>query len=109
MNFDLNINNYTKDELREMFELPVAFDKPTFEIKEAKIRDNIINNKEINKEIQVNTLNFLIKARDILLNDSSSNHNDSVSKVIDKLESVYNSNSYTLFFEGQKKASLLRL
>jgi hypothetical protein len=92
MNFDLNINNYTKNELREMFELPMDFDKSTFETKETKIRDNIINNKEINKETQVNTLNFLIKARDILLNDSSSNQNDGVSKVIDKLESVYNSN-----------------
>ena len=92
MNFDLNINNYTKHELREMFELPIAFDKTTFETKETKIRDNIINNKEINKETQVNTLNFLIKARDILLNDSSSNQNNDVSNVIEKLESIYNSN-----------------
>lgn len=92
MNFDLNINNYTKDELREMFELPAAFDKPTFEIKEAKIRDNIINNKEINKETQVNTLNFLIKARDILLNEPAPQQFGSVSKVIDKLENIYNSN-----------------
>jgi hypothetical protein len=92
MNFDLNINNYTKHELREMFELPIAFDKHTFETKETKIRDNIINNKEINKETQVNTLNFLIKARDILLNEPSSNQNNDVSQVIEKLENVYNSN-----------------
>ena len=92
MNFDLNINNYTKNELREMFELPMDFDKSTFETKETKIRDNIINNKEINKETQVNTLNFLIKARDILLNDSSSNQNNDVSNVIEKLENIYNSN-----------------
>jgi hypothetical protein len=92
MNFDLNINNYTKDELREMFELPIAFDKHTFETKETKIRDNIVNNKEINKETQVNTLNFLIKARDILLNEPASHQNNSVSKVIDKLENIYNSN-----------------
>ena len=92
MNFDLNINNYTKDELREMFELPIAFDKPTFETKETKIRDNIINNKEINKETQVNTLNFLVKARDILLNESAPQQFNDVSKVIDKLENIYNSN-----------------
>lgn len=92
MNFDLNINNYTKNELREMFELPMDFDKSTFATKETKIRDNIINNKEINKETQVNTLNFLIKARDILLNDSSSNQNNDVSNVIEKLENIYNSN-----------------
>jgi len=92
MNFDLNINNYTKNELREMFDLPMDFDKSTFEIKEAKIRDNIINNKEINKETQVNTLNFLIKARDILLNEPAPQQFSGVSKVIEKLESVYNSN-----------------
>ena len=46
MNFDLNINNYTKNELREMFELPMDFDKHTFETKETKIRDNIVNNKD---------------------------------------------------------------
>jgi hypothetical protein len=92
MNFDLNINNYTKDELREMFELPTVFDKPTFETKETKLRNNIINNKEITKETQVNTLNFLIKARDILLNEPAPQEFSGVSKVIDKLESVYNSN-----------------
>jgi hypothetical protein len=92
MNFDLNINNYTKDELREMFELPIAFDKHTFETKETKIRDNIINNKEINKETQVNTLNFLIKARDILLKEPAPHQNNEVSNVIEKLENIYNSN-----------------
>jgi hypothetical protein len=92
MNFDLNINNYTKDELREMFELPITFDKHTFETKETKIRDNIINNKEINKETQVNTLNFLIKARNILLNEPAPQQNNDVSNVIEKLENIYNSN-----------------
>lgn len=93
MNFDLNINNYTKDELREMFDLPVNYDKNIFEIKEAKMRDNIVKNSEINKETQVNTLNFLIKAKNILLNEpaNESSNDNSSSQILTKLENVYNS------------------
>ena len=50
MNFDLNIHNYTKNELIEMFGLPDLYDKNIVEIKESKLRDSIINNKQINKE-----------------------------------------------------------
>jgi hypothetical protein len=46
MNFDLNINNYTRDELINMFELPLNFDKNILEIKEAKLKDSIINKKK---------------------------------------------------------------
>ena len=70
MNFDLNIDNYTRDELIQMFELPSNFDKNILEIKESKLKDNIINNKEINKDTQVKTINFLIKAKNIILNSS---------------------------------------
>ena len=75
MNFDLNIENYNRDELIEMFELPSNFDKNIIEIKEARLKDSIINNKEINKETQVKTLNFLLKAKNIILNDSQPQKN----------------------------------
>ena len=68
MSFDLNIDNYKRDELISMFDLPSNFDKNILEIKEAKLKDSIINNKEINKETQINTINFLIKAKNIILN-----------------------------------------
>ena len=70
MSFDLNIDNYTRDELIQMFELPSNFDKNILEIKESKLRDSIINNKEINKDTQIKTINFLIKAKNIILNSS---------------------------------------
>ena len=60
MNFDLNIENYTKNELIEMFELPEKFDKNIVEIKEAKLKDSILKNNNINKNTQSKTLNFLI-------------------------------------------------
>ena len=34
MSFDLNINNYTKNELLDLFELSPPYDKFTLEIKE---------------------------------------------------------------------------
>ena len=60
MNFDLNIENYTRDELIQMFELPSNFDRNIIDIKESKLRERIINNTEINKDTQIKTLNFLL-------------------------------------------------
>jgi hypothetical protein len=91
MNFDLNIENYTRDELIQMFELPLNFDKNILEIKEAKLRDNIFNNKEINKDTQTKTIQFLIKAKTIILNENQP-HN---SNIQNKIEDFYNS-SYQL-------------
>ena len=69
MNFDLNIDNYKRDELIQMFELPIHFDKNIVEIKESKLRESILNNNDINKETQAKTINFLVKAKNIILND----------------------------------------
>ena len=71
MNFDLNIANYTKDELREMFDLPPNFDENMFNQKESKLRETIINNNTISKETQVKILQFLLQTRKMLLDNSS--------------------------------------
>jgi hypothetical protein len=86
MSFDLNIDNYTKDELREMFDLPTNYDRNILEIKETKMRENILNNTEMNKEILQNTLNFIVKAKNILLQDDNNQENPGKF-----LEKVYNS------------------
>ena len=91
MSFDLNIDNYTRHELIEMFELPEQFDRNIVEIKEAKLRDSITNNKQIKKETQVQTINFLTKAKNIILNESKQ-QNTSLQQ---KIEDFYNS-SYEL-------------
>jgi hypothetical protein len=69
MNFDLDINNYTKEELIDMFELPPNYDKNILDMKELKLRDSVINNKEITKDTQLNTIQFLVKAKNIILNE----------------------------------------
>jgi hypothetical protein len=71
MNFDLNIGNYSIEELTDMFDLPTNFDKNMVEIKETQLRNNIINNNEINKETKEKTLNFLIQAKNIILTNQT--------------------------------------
>ena len=95
MSFDLDINNYTKNELYEMFELPINCDITSFQMKESKIRENIINSKEINREIQTKTLEFLKKAKHILFNtntNTSNNKNNFVNKIMEKIEFISNTN-----------------
>jgi hypothetical protein len=91
MNFDLNIENYNRDELIEMFELPSNFDRNMVEIKETKLRDNIVNNSQINKETKGMTINFLTKAKNIILNENKQQNKP----FQEKIEDFYNS-SYKL-------------
>ena len=88
MSFDLNINNYTRDELIEMFELPSNFDKNILEMKESKLRESIINNNEINKDTQSKTLDFLIKAKKQILNTLQKESG----ALQEKLDTIYNIN-----------------
>ena len=88
MKFDLNIENYTRDELIQMFELPNNFDRNIVDIKESKLREGIINNHEINKDTRVKTLNFLLKAKNIILNDIQPKNNDFQRKLEDFYKSL---------------------
>lgn len=90
MTFDLNIENYTRDELIEMFELPTHFDKNIVDIKETKLRENILNNTSINDETRNKTILFLTKAKNIIMNYS--NGENLFQK---KIENFYNT-SYDL-------------
>jgi hypothetical protein len=89
MNFDLNIENYNRSELIDMFELPPDFDSSIVHIKESKLRESILKNNQINTETQQKTLNFIIKAKNIILNEQSpSNQENTFEK---KIEQFYNS------------------
>ena len=57
MSFDLDINNYTQNELAEMLELPPNYDNNILEMKLTKLRENIINNTKVNKDVQNKTIN----------------------------------------------------
>jgi hypothetical protein len=92
MSFDLNVENYTRNELIEMFELPNNFDKNILEMKETRLRDSILNNNEITKDTKIKTMDFLLKAKNVILNIQPNQKNGSLQE---KIEDFYNS-SYEL-------------
>jgi hypothetical protein len=73
MNFDLNIDNYKIKELQEMFNLPTNYDKNIVTLKENKLKENILQNNEINEDIKIKTINFILKAKNILLGKLDNN------------------------------------
>jgi hypothetical protein len=80
MNFDLNINNYTKKELIDIFELPNHFDKTMAEEKLLMMSNYIFSDPNINDQTKLLTIQFLTDAKNIILRDnieirSDSNHN----------------------------------
>jgi len=91
MSFDLNINNYTKNELLDLFNLPSNYDKFIVETKENKLKDNIIKSNEIDEEVKVKTINFLFQVKNLLLNNigEKSDNQENIQNIIKKL---YNSN-----------------
>jgi hypothetical protein len=87
MNFDLNIDNYKKHELVEMFGLPNNYDKNAVEMKGSILRDNIMNDKNLDKDTQQKTTNFLDKALKTLIKDVSSESENSGKQT--KLKQIY--------------------
>lgn len=92
MNFDLNVENYGINELKEMFELSNDYDKNMLDMRETAMKNSILNNKDINVETRNKTVNFIVKAKNILLENINTNHNN---KFQETLIDFYNS-SYDL-------------
>ena len=65
--FDLNISNYTKPELEQLFELPSNYDESVVEMQETKLRQNIMNDKSIVPSIKAQTLNFISEVKKTLI------------------------------------------
>ena len=68
MSFDLNIQNYKLKELEEIFDLPQNYDQAIIELRELKLRENICSDSSVNDNMRNETLEFLKKARDNLIN-----------------------------------------
>jgi len=87
MNFDLNLANYKKDELEDIFDLPPSYDEFLLYRNSDLLREKIISDRSMEESIQKKTLNFLIQAKNILLEGLRSVQNKS--DIIDKLN-IYN-------------------
>jgi hypothetical protein len=94
MNFDLNIDNYGLDELKEMFELSNNYDKNMLDSREIVLKNSIVNNKNIDSQTKNKTLNFIVKAKNILIENITTNSNKN-NKFQDTLLEFYNA-SYDL-------------
>ena len=72
MNFDLNLNNYKREELEDIFDLPVDYDSSTLDMKESKLRENIYSDFTLNEQVRNKTIAFLQEAKKLLLTDLKS-------------------------------------
>ncbi len=66
MSFDLNIGNYTIQELADMFELMPNYDKDMVDMKESKLKESIANDRTISSDVQAKTLYFINQAKNLL-------------------------------------------
>jgi hypothetical protein len=98
MNFDLNIGNYSKEELEEILELPTNYDENIIQMKETKLRQNIISDLSISSNIKAKTLGFIANIKNILLLNVNKKNTDSNANFGTKIESLAKSynNIYNL-------------
>jgi hypothetical protein len=97
-NFDLNIGNYSKTELEEILELPTDYDENIIQMKETKLRQNIMNNLSIPSHIKTQTMKFISNAKNVLIvniNKINSENNANAGHKIESLAKSYN-NVYNL-------------
>ena len=69
--FDLNLKNYTKVELEEMFQLTPNYTDTDLLQKEQGLRENIISDGAVEPIVKIQTLKFIEQAKQILLADKA--------------------------------------
>ena len=96
-NFDLNIGNYSKSELEEILELPTNYDENVIQMKETKLRQNIMSDLSVPASIKTKTLGFITNIKNALIiniqKNSSANNLKLGSKIGDlakTYQNVYN-------------------
>jgi hypothetical protein len=97
-NFDLNIGNYSKTELEEILELPTNYDETVIQMKEAKLRQNIMSDLSIPSTIKTKTLGFITNVKNVLvlnINNNKSDNNANTGHKIENLAKTYK-NVYNL-------------
>jgi len=66
--FDLNILNYKKEELEDIFELSPNYNLHKIETNAGKLRDNIFEDKSLNIVTREETILFIAAAKEVLIN-----------------------------------------
>ena len=74
MKFDLNIDNYTIEDILDIFDLTENYDANMLDIKEIKMRDNIMRSTELGQHDIDRTIQFIQDAKLILMNAKDNNN-----------------------------------
>ncbi len=90
-NFDLNIENYTKNELEDLFELTSGtYSEQHIDEKENRLRQNIMLDKSITYDVKNSTIVFVQKAKDILKSGLKKNLSEIVQSFENNYKHTYN-------------------
>jgi hypothetical protein len=65
--FDLNVQHYNTRELEDIFELPPNYDASIVEMKETKLRQNILSDSSVEDAIKTKTVKFLADVKKKLI------------------------------------------
>ena len=87
-NFDINIGNYSKSELEEILELPTNYDENIIQMKEAKLRQNIMNDLSVNPIIKTKTLTFITNIKNALTINIQKNNSANNTKLGSKISDL---------------------
>ena len=93
MKFDLNIDNYTIEDILDIFDLTENYDANMLDIKEIKMRDNIMRSTELGQHDIDRTIQFLQDAKLILMNAKGSNADPATSANMNNLLSSFENNA----------------
>ena len=94
-NFDLNISNYSKQELEEILGLPTNYDESIIDLKETKLRQNIVNDSSISSETKTNTLLFISNVKQHLSSylQGKNNISTDLKSLSKSYQNIYNLNN----------------
>lgn len=85
MNFDLNLDNYKKEELEEIFNLPSNYSQTLIHTNEQQLCQKIMGNNEIDLSVKQKTITFLNVAKKKLIDFTNS-----ASSITDVYKQIYN-------------------
>jgi len=91
MSFDLNLDNYKKHELEEIFGLPSNYNHDLISLKEQQLIQNILSDNAVDSNVKNKTVTFLNSAKHILVNFIK--HGKGNDKGNDTLKSIENTNN----------------
>ena len=83
MSYELNSNNYKLKELEEILELPSNYDSSIVEMKETKLRQNIMSDPSVDQSTKMKTIQFLADVKKKVIDNLTKKTGPSSSLKID--------------------------